>query len=237
MNPDMKGERRPPARGWLVLLALALGLGALVWLGGEVPEGRGPSFVYLVLLLVFLGTGLVWYLRRAPVARGLRHAALWLAVFGLAFVGYSFRDEARQVLDRVRGDLVPRAGFGADEREISFRAGRTGHFLVEARVEGVPITFLVDTGASDVVLSREDARRLGRDPERLVYSRAYRTANGVVMGAPVTLDEVAIGPVVLERVRASVNDTPMEASLLGMSYLGRIGGYRVSGDRLTLYAP
>ena len=219
---------------WAALLAAAAGA---AWAFSAVPEGDGARFVYLVLLLAFLGGGLFWGLRRASLSRNLRHAAIWLALGLVVFVGYSFRDEARFVLDRVQGDLAPERGYGATEGEISFRAGRGGHFAVEALVEGVPIVFLVDTGASDVVLSAEDARRLGLDPARLDYTRAYQTANGTVMGAPLLLEQVTVGPVVVRDVRASVNSAPMEGSLLGMSFLGRIGGYRVLGDVLTLYAP
>ena len=62
----------------------------------------------------------------------------------------------------------------------------------------------------------------------------YRTANGTVTGAPVRLDEVRLGTIVLRDVRASVNGAAMNRSLLGMSFLGRLGGYQVTGDRMTL---
>ena len=101
-------------------------------------------------------------------------------------------------------------------------------------MNGVALRFLVDTGASDVVLGPADARRLGFDVAALDYSRRYRTANGVVFGAPVTLDRVRVGPIALDDVRASVNGAEMARSLLGMSFLGRLKGYEVSDDVLTL---
>ena len=223
--------------GWLGWIVLGLAIGAAVLLLDVVPEGQHSRFIYLLVLLVFIGGTLLWRLHRAPLARSLRHGAVWLLIGGVLFVGYSFRDEAAWVLDRVTGDLVPERGYGAGDGEISFRAGRGGHFAVEALVEGVAISFLVDTGATEVVLTKADARRLGLDPEALAYTRSYQTANGTVIGAPLQLDRIAIGPVVVDNVRASVNSAPMEGSLLGMSFLGRIGGYRVAGDVLTLYAP
>ena len=96
------------------------------------------------------------------------------------------------------------------------------------------IRFLVDTGASEVVLSPRDAERLGFDLKSLNFNRIYQTANGTVTGAPVRLEEIRIGPIVVSDVRASVNGAEMKRSLLGMSFLGRLGGYRVNGDVLTL---
>ena len=230
------GNRRK--RGsWIVTLVLLVAAGTAAWLWFRLPEGAELRFVYLTALLVFLCAGLVWRLRGAPVSRSLRHAGIWLLLGAVLFVGYSFRDEARYVVDRVQGDLSPERGYGATESEISFRAGPGGHYTVEAVVDGVPLAFLVDTGASEVILTLEDARRLGFDPDRMTFSRTYQTANGTVQGAPVVLQKVAVGPIVVENVRASVNSAPMEGSLLGMTFLSRIGGYSVSGDVLTLQAP
>ncbi len=230
------GERRGGG-GWLVTLVLLGAAGLAAWLWSRLPEGAEMRFVYLVALLVFLVGGLLWSLRRAPLSRSLRHAAIWLVLGAVLFVGYSFRDEVRYVVDRVQGDLSPERGYGATDRQISFRAGPGGHYSVEAMVDGVPVAFMVDTGASEVVLTLEDARRLGFDPDRMTFSRTYQTANGIVHGAPVLLEKLAIGPIVVENVRASVNSAPMEGSLLGMTFLSRIGGYSVSGNVLTLHAP
>ena len=237
MHDDDREVRRRRRGGWLALAVLALGIGGGVALWPAIPPASEARFVYLVLLAVFIGTGLVWTLARMPLSRTLRHAALWLLVGAVPFVGYSFRDEARYVLDRVAGDLRPEQGYGETAKEISFRASPGGHFVVDATVDGVDLPFLIDTGASDVVLTPDDARRLGFDPDSLDYSRVYQTANGVVMGAPVTLLEVKIGPVVVRNVNATVNQAPMDHSLLGMSFLSRTGGYRVGGDALTLYVP
>ena len=119
-------------------------------------------------------------------------------------------------------------------RELAVRAARNGHFIVEATVNGHEIRFLVDTGATDVALRREDARRLGFDPDLLRYDREYRTANGVTRAASVTLREVGIGQISMRDVAASVSEGELQISLLGMSFLSRLEGYEVRGDRLIL---
>ncbi len=96
------------------------------------------------------------------------------------------------------------------------------------------INFLIDTGASDVVMSPRDAEKLDFDLSRLFFDRVYRTANGTVRGAAVRLGRVKIGPIKLKDVRASVNGAPMTTSLLGMNFLGRFDSYKVTADNLTL---
>ncbi len=118
---------------------------------------------------------------------------------------------------------------------ITIPADPRGHFLVEAEVNGTPVTFLVDSGASSVVLSPEDARRIGLTPDRLRFTERYRTANGTVRAAPVELREIRIGQLAQRFVPASINEAPIGVSLLGMSFLGRLESWSVEGGRLALY--
>ena len=85
-----------------------------------------------------------------------------------------------------------------------------------------------------MVLSPGDAERLGFDLGKLKFNRRYATANGTVLGAAVLLSRVAVGPIALTDVRASVNRAAMKHSLLGMSFLGRLGRYEVRDGKLTL---
>lgn len=232
---EPSGPRRGGGR-WLLWVVIGLGAGLLV-LGADALAGEdAPRLVYLVVLLIFLGAGAWWVYMRGNLSRSLRHAAIWIALAAVLVVGYSFRDQVSYVVERIKADHIPGYGFDTTENQVSFRGGAGGHFQVAAEVDGVEVVFLVDTGASDVVLTPEDARRLGFDPSRLTYSQIYQTANGLGRGAPVTLNRVTVGPISLRDVRASVNETPMDRSLLGMSFLNRIGGYQVRGDVLTLMA-
>lgn len=223
---------------WLWLAVAGLALSALIlWLATTFPDALRDdsgqvSLVYQVMLLVFIGSALLVRWRAKP-GRALRYAAVWLALGGVLFLGYTFKDEAGNIKDRALAELMPSRGVVKDG-SITFRAREGGHFVIKALVEGTPVRFLVDTGASDVVLSPRDAERLGFDLSKLTFNRLYRTANGTVSGAPVRLGSVAIGPILLRDVRASVNGAEIGQSLLGMSFLQRLGGYSVSGDRLTL---
>jgi clan AA aspartic protease (TIGR02281 family) len=123
-----------------------------------------------------------------------------------------------------------------DERDLEYvvEAGPSGHYVVEAMVNGAPVTFLVDTGASEIVLTQDDARRIGLEPRALAFTQRFSTANGEVRGAPVVLREIRISQFRLFDVTASVNEAPLEVSLLGMSFLEQLSGYEVERGRLIL---
>lgn len=224
---------------WLWLAVAAIGVtGLIIALNGRFPgaldDSRGAGrLAYLCAWLLLGGSGVVLAVRRQPLV-GLRNATIWIGL-GLALViGYSYRDGLGDLGARLSGELMPQRGVAEGADAMTFRVGQDGHFHVEALVDNVRIRFLVDTGASQVVLSPADARRLGLDPGSLDFVQMAETANGMVRGAPVTLHEVLVGNLRLADVRASVNAADMGESLLGMSFLSRLGGFEVSGDRLTL---
>jgi clan AA aspartic protease (TIGR02281 family) len=127
-------------------------------------------------------------------------------------------------------------GYSEDDSglEYAVEADPSGHYLIEAAVNGAPVTFLVDTGASDIVLTLDDARRAGLRPGTLAFTQRFATANGEVRGAPVVLREVRIGQLRRFDVAASVNEAPLGVSLLGMSFLEQLSGYEVERGRLIL---
>jgi len=219
-------------RQLLVIVAIVIVLGALfAWLIDRYPGALDDreNLIRLVALLGWLvlvgGAGLTFV--RAQPGTAIRNLAIWCAIGLVLVMGYAVKED-------VGGVLMPSAGSQGPGGEMTFQRALDGHFHVEARVDGTPIRFLVDTGASSVVLSKADAERLGFDPAKLDYTQQYNTANGIVFGAPVQLGEIAIGSISVEDVRASVNGGEMDGSLLGMSFLSQLSGFAVEGDRLIL---
>ena len=129
---------------------------------------------------------------------------------------------------------APAETVSADANQMVIRAGRGGHFLVEASIGTRDIEFMVDTGASMVTLSQSDAETLGYYVHQLDYSGRAHTANGVARFARITIDEIAIGDMVVNDVPAAVMEKPMRQSLLGMTFLRKLAGFEVKGDRLFL---
>ena len=120
------------------------------------------------------------------------------------------------------------------DRELILRRSSNGHFHVTAYVQGVPIPFLVDTGATDVALSADAARQIGINMRTLNYSRRYQTANGQIKAAPVVLRDIRIGDLRVYDVQASVTQTDLGISLLGMSFLNRLSSFEANGKELIL---
>ena len=171
---------------------------------------------------------------RRALARRLRHAAIWLALGLVLAIGYSYRFELSDVVDRLGGELIPYAAVTTADGGLRVRAHSDGHFYVKALADGREIRFLVDTGASVVALSPADADSLGLDRTRLNYSRRLHTAGGMVRAAPVLIRTLELGDIRLSNVRALVNEEPMPFSLLGVNALERLAGYEVRDGTLTL---
>ncbi|XDA99614.1 TIGR02281 family clan AA aspartic protease [Sulfitobacter sp. LCG007] len=182
--------------------------------------------VYLALLgLVLAG----WFVSqaRSSLNKTLQQAAAW----GLIFIGMiAVVGLWQDIQDSVR----PRQTVFSDENRIVVPRERDGHYYIRAEVNGAPIDFVVDTGASGMVLAQEDARRAGLDPEGLDYLGRAMTANGEVRTAPVRIASMTLGPVTDHDLPAVVNGGEMRQSLLGMEYLQRWGRIEISNGELTL---
>jgi aspartyl protease family protein len=120
-------------------------------------------------------------------------------------------------------------------RMIEIRAGDHGHYVTTASIEHMPVDVLVDTGASKVALSYEDAERIGLKPFALRFDQPVATANGIVEAATVTLRRIEIENVVVHDVDGMVlPEGAMRGTLLGMSFLSRLRGFRMSDGTLYL---
>lgn len=224
---------------WLVFAGVAIGLtGLFVWLTSRYPSALDSRDAMIDLvrwgaILVLVASGIL-ATRKLNVGKAARDLAIWAAVIAGLVAVYGFRGELTMVGNRILGELEPSRSQQRAGGELEFRRGGDGHFYIDAEVNGRPVRFLVDTGASDLVLSPADARRLGFEPSTLTFDRIYQTANGMGRGAPVVLRSIAVGSIRFREVAASVNDAPMSESLLGLSFLDRLTGYEVRGDSLLL---
>lgn len=191
--------------------------------------------IYAVTLLGLVSSGIV-VSQRVNMSEALRNAAIWLGIMLLLVIGYSYRDVWSEMGTRVAGELVPGQPVTVDGSTVELRRTRNGSFHAYASVEGTRVLFLVDTGASDVTLTHEDATRIGIDTSQLKYTVPYNTANGQVYSARVDLDSITLNDTItIRNVRASVSKPGrINTSLLGLSFLDRLNRYEVRGDRLVL---
>jgi clan AA aspartic protease (TIGR02281 family) len=128
---------------------------------------------------------------------------------------------------------APEAARGVVPNSLVFHANAQGHVLLDAYVNGAPVRFLVDTGATMVVLTLKDAAAAGLSRNDLVFSLRTSTANGAARAAPVRLRELRIDQLQVDDVDAAVAEN-LGISLLGQSFLTRLDGYGMREGVLTL---
>ncbi|HEY8565129.1 MAG TPA: TIGR02281 family clan AA aspartic protease [Beijerinckiaceae bacterium] len=159
-------------------------------------------------------------------------AVLWaLGVAGLAALWGGGAAERLAA----RSGAQPSAVAGSEGRVVTLSADLRGHYTVHPAVDGKRVRMMVDTGASIVALSHEDAQLAGVAVKPHQFTARISTANGIVSAAPIRLAEVRIGEIVVRNVEAVVLPKgALATSLLGMSFLKRIGGFEITGGRLTL---
>lgn len=136
------------------------------------------------------------------------------------------------------GPSSPVSGGAAGQSSAStltVAADYSGHFIVHPGIDGYKVRMMVDTGATLVALTAQDARALGITPGRDDYRIQLSTANGTVKAARVTLREVRLGGIVVRNVEAVVlPEGVLGVSLLGASFLGKLKGYEVQAGRMVL---
>ncbi|WP_300067240.1 TIGR02281 family clan AA aspartic protease [uncultured Ruegeria sp.] len=181
---------------------------------------------YLVLLGAAL---LMWFFthNRQSLGKTLQQVMAWVFIFigVIALVG---------LWDDIRSTVGTTPQMAVSGNTIEVPRAFDGHYYLPMLVNGEPITFLVDTGASQIVLNAQDAKRVGIDLDQLNYLGRASTANGVVRTAPVQLDSLALGPIRDNGVSAWINEGDLDKSLLGMDYLHRFSNIQFADGKLIL---
>jgi aspartyl protease family protein len=186
--------------------------------------GEFGQLIYLSLLAAAIG-GYFIVENRHRMGKVAQQAAIWALIFvgAIAVVGL-WGDVSRNVSGR--------AAVMADG-SVELPRAPDGHFYASALINGERVQFVVDTGASDIVLTQEDAARIGLDPASLSYIGSAYTANGPVDTAPVTLASFDFAGFSDVGVEAVVNAGDLDMSLLGMSYL-KAFHITIDGEVMTL---
>jgi len=183
------------------------------------------SLAYLGLLGAAIA-GWFFMQNRQSLGRTMQQLLVWVLIF-LGVIG------AYGIWNDISNSARP-SQIIAEGNQIEIPRRRDGHFYITAKLDGVDIDFIVDTGATEIVLSKADARRLGFNPDDLLFLNSARTANGEVGLALVVIEQLELGPLLDENIRAWVNEGELDTSLLGMSYLSLFQSIEIRGNELIL---
>lgn len=213
-----------------LVLMISADAGSLIGL----TQMQTAQLVPLVVLLVIFAGGL--FTRRHRASELLGGVLLWGGLFGVAMVTYAYRDELLGVMGRVAGELQPGVALvDANAGTATFRRGVSGHFEVNATINGHTTPMIFDTGASAVVLTIDDAIAAGVNVEGLRYVVPVSTANGQGLAARTRLDSIEVGGIVRRNLTAFVTqDGALDTSLLGMTFLETLSRYSVTQNSLEL---
>ncbi len=182
--------------------------------------------IYLGAFALVLGAGFL-LTNKLKLGQTLQMAATWVLIF-IGAIG------AFGIWSDIQGDLFPNQTRFEDGGSIVVPRARDGHYYITLDLNGTATEFVIDTGATDIVLTQDDAVQAGLNLQELAFVGRAMTANGEVRTAPVRLDTISIGPFEDTDVFAVVNNGQMDQSLLGMGYLQRWGRIEISGNELTL---
>jgi len=188
-------------------------------------ENEIGRIIYLLLLGIAVGG---WFVaqNRNSFGKVAQMAMIWGLIFVGVVAGFGLWGD-------IRDDVAPRALVAANG-VIEVPRQSDGHYYLTLDVNDTPVTFVVDTGASSVVLTQQDAARVGIDPQSLVFSGSANTANGVVRTARVRVDTITLGEFSDRNMAVYVNEGALEDSLLGMSYLQRFDKIEIAKNKLIL---
>lgn len=183
---------------------------------------------------------LLWFITRSFVSRKASGESslnifIWLIIFIALIIIYAFRFELETIKDRILAVIIPSYSWTNDEGRLVIARHKNGHFYLDAYTKDKEkIHFLIDTGASDIALTHEDARKLGFNLSNLKYTRQYSTANGISSAAPVRIPQLTIGDKIFYNLEGHITSGGLDISLLGMSIIDDFKDFKITQDMLIL---
>jgi aspartyl protease family protein len=228
LKQHYSGHTSPMTRFFAFVIGMALLLFGLS-LAFPITGGVDPYLVRAVVIMFIFG-GAMAYWSRSSLMRLIKVAGLWAVIIAVISGVYLFRSDFGT---RFMTSIDP-AGVVSTGDALLVQRGRDGHFWLRASFNGVPIKLMVDTGASNIVLSPEDAKKIGLRSDTLEFSGRADTANGSVPFARATITSVNVGDQAYFDVPVTVNGAEMQGSLLGMTLLNKFASIEFRGDTLIL---
>jgi aspartyl protease family protein len=186
---------------------------------------------YIVLIVVLLAS--IFGRSRKEISSQLKMLLVWVGIIAVVSAIVIYWGDVKNT--KFYAAIVPGESIKGEDGSMYFIRASDGHFYINSQVNDKEIRFMVDTGASDIALTTEDAETLGFEKDKLHFNKIYNTANGTTRGASIKLDSIKVGEVTFHNVSASVNEGKLDTSLLGMSLLDRFRSYKIEGDKLIIY--
>lgn len=190
------------------------------------------NVIYLVILTVLLLMG--FSNSKISGHKIIQYVAMWSVIGLIALIFYSYRHEFNDVKNRISAELFPSKAIVKNHEQLVISISQDNHYYLTIKINNQFIKFMIDTGASDVVIDKNLATKLGINTENLYYDKIFQTANGQVRGASIYFNEIDVSGVKFHNVIASITSSDLAVPLLGMSFLKRFYKYEFYRDKLVL---
>ena len=190
-------------------------------------EEKGPSIIFYIVAAVFVASSLIGM--RQPIGKTLKMVLAWVAIFGVAFILFSFRSEFSGFGQRLKAEALGTSI--EDGAEIRIPMADDGHFWVSAKLNGHDVRFMVDSGASITTVSKDIAVDAGMPigNEHVIVN----TANGPARATKGYADRLRVGSIERTDFPVDINEND-DTNLLGMNFLSTLQSWRVEGNYLVL---
>jgi len=202
-----------------------------------IENNKFASLIFLGAWGAVLGSAILP--RKGQFKKIASNLLIWLAIFLVLMTSHVYRYELQDIGSRLSGGLIPGSPISSrnveGRNQITVVRSSNRQYEIDGAVNGNPVRFLVDTGASMVVLSARDAERVGINVDNLRFGTPVSTANGTTRAARITVDNISIGTIARQGLPVMVAQPGnLKHSLLGMNFIETLWGFEIRGDRLTL---
>lgn len=192
----------------------------------------GPSLIWGVVCILLLVSSLA--ARRLPLGQVAKMAFAWIAIFAALFAIFSFRFEFMAIWERMKADISGTAGQTVTGETIEIRRQDDGHYWLQVDVNGKPVRFMIDSGATTTAVNADTANEAGIEVDSSGYPVVLSTANGRVTAQRGVIKSLIIGDHVINQHPVVVSETFGETNVLGMNFLDTMKRWKVEGNIMTL---
>ena len=198
-------------------------------------EDQNINLIFAVGALVLVGS--VLFSRQIGFKKIARYSSVWLLIFLVTIIGFSYQTEISSVWDRVSSELTGKSQQQVVGNDLIIRQSTDGHFWIDSNVNGKPVRFLIDSGATITAMSANTASQADIEINSVSFPVSLTTANGLVEADRGEIGTLNIGPLVMYQLPVVVSEAFGETNVLGMNFLNRMESWSVEGGNMVLVAP
>lgn len=192
----------------------------------------GPSLIWGVVCVLLLISSLA--ARRLPMGQVGKMVLAWVAIFAAMFAIFSFRFEFQAIWERVKSDVTGTAGQSVSSEAIELKRQDDGHYWLQVEINGNPVRFMIDSGATTTAVNAETATEAQIEVDDNGYPVIISTANGRVAAQRGVVQSMEIGSHKLVDHNVVVSESFGDTNVLGMNFLDSLKSWNVEGNIMTL---